>query len=262
MVILWLVLIALAVYLLVWGFAFWILAPRLSFNPPLISRQLSDETFWLTHDTGERIEACWFGRDTYADSANVLLYQHGNGELLGDIGDRLAQLSEIVRMPVLAYEYRGYGYSDGKSTLTNMREDGALAWAYLIEEGYSAAQIVVYGRSLGTSNATQIAFDHDPVRALILEVPMWDGLRVYADLLWTLNGHLLNGKRIKKIHAPTLILYAKDDQLIRPWHSRALLKASAAKIKQREGFSCIHAQVPEMPGYSEAVQVFLGNLHS
>ncbi|UJF24640.1 lysophospholipase [Suttonella sp. R2A3] len=256
--ILYLLLIALALYALVWLIAYYYLAPRLSFRPPPISQAVGEDTFWLTHENGARIEVCWFARER-ADHG-VIFYQHGNAELLSDIHPRLHYLSEITQMAVFAYEYRGYGYSDGRATLANMQQDALLAWDYLIQQGYKATNVIVYGRSLGSSNATLITNRKQPLRAMILEVPMWDAFRIYADLFWTWRSHLENGRRISTISVPTLILYAKDDALIRPWHSSALLKASVASIKQRVGFSCAHAEIPEQVDYHQTLNAFLDTL--
>lgn len=255
---LWLAMIAVALYALVWAVAYFYLAPRMTFRAPAISRAADADAFWLTHEGGERIEARWFAHERAAHG--VVLYQHGNAELLSDIGSRLQRLSAITGMAVFAYEYRGYGYSDGRATLSNMQQDGLLAWDYLCQQGYAARQIVVYGRSLGSSNATFITLAKQPLRAMILEVPMWDAFRIYADLLWSWRSHLENGRRIRQINVPTLILYAENDALMRPWHSRALLNASAARVKSRISFPCAHAAVPEQAGYEEALRDFFDEI--
>lgn len=254
MTLVWLLLMGLALYFIVWLSAYYWLAERLMFFPPALQATPHVNTFYLTHANGERIEAMWFGERQ--GKGKVLLYQHGNAELLQESMGRLQALSVIMQLPVLAYEYRGYGSSDGKATIKGMREDGELAWRYLQQQGYQASEVVVYGRSLGSSNATYLSMVNDPVAGLILEVPMWDAFRVYADLFWTWRSHLENGRRIEHITAPTLILYAENDQLIRPWHSKQLLKASAADYKQRIGFAVGHADVPNDKHYPDTLRNF------
>ncbi len=253
----WLLGISVCVYGFVWIIAYYYLAPRLMFVPPktTISGKKEADYTYLTHPNGQMIQTLWIGK--HQQSHWVLLYQHGNAELLQEITSRLEELHAIIGIPVFAYEYRGYGLSDGKSSIKHLYEDGQLVWQYLTEQGYTPQQIIIYGRSLGTSNATLLSQQYNPVAATILEVPMWDAFRIYADYFWTWRSHLENGRRIKHITSPTLILYAQQDELIAAWHSRKLYDASPARIKQRIGFAVSHGSIPTTPQYSKVLKDFL-----
>ncbi len=85
-----------------------------------------------------------------------LLHYGQGGNIASNIG--LARMVLMSDQSVFAYDYQGYGMSDGKPSLKNMSEDGLAANDYLVKElGIDPSQIVQYGVSLGTGVASYTA---------------------------------------------------------------------------------------------------------
>jgi len=113
----------------------------------------------------ERISATYLPN---AGSRYTLLYIHGNAEDLGDIRPLLERLHNWG-FSVFAYDYRGYGTSDGKPTEGNAYQDADDAYRYLTQQlKIPSEQIILYGRSVGGGSATELATRHS-VAGLILE---------------------------------------------------------------------------------------------
>lgn len=252
------IVLLLAAYVIFWAWCY-VLSPYCMFFPPKV-RQTRDRSadILLQHANGEVIVARCFGE--LGASGKVILYQHGNGEDIASMETHVQTLHTASGLPVLAYEYRGYGGSDGKPTLDNMREDGDLAWNYLRDQGVEETRILLYGRSLGGANASRLALEHPKAAGLILEVAPWDAFGVLGRWFITPKSRLENGKRIRRIQMPTLILYAKGDRLIRPWHAQKLFRHSAASFKRIQGFDGGHVDVPSQQGYSETIAAFVAAL--
>lgn len=83
----------------------------------------------------------------------TILYIHGNAEDLGDIRSELQRLRELG-FNVFAYDYRGYGTSDGKPSEANVYEDAEVGYRYLKQQlKIDDRHIIIYGRSVGGGSA-------------------------------------------------------------------------------------------------------------
>ncbi|MDQ7088425.1 MAG: hypothetical protein Q9Q13_11485 [Acidobacteriota bacterium] len=114
----------------------------------------------------------------------TLIYFPGNQESLLRIAWRLHWMADNLDVNVLAFDYRGYGFSDGRATLGTIAYDGAVIYDHLEEVQPEGAGLpVIYGRSIGSLAAIETAVSR-PVAGLILEgapsaasdvIPSWRG---------------------------------------------------------------------------------------
>lgn len=81
---------------------------------------------------------------------------------------------------VLAFDYRGYGFSaNTHPNQERMTQDAESAWRYLTTtRGIPTNEIVPYGTGVGASLAAQLALRHREIPAVILESPHADLLEV------------------------------------------------------------------------------------
>ncbi len=177
----------------------------------------------------------------------MILYCHGNA---GNIGDRVHLLPSLrsLGLAVLLFDYRGYGESSGRPTVAGTRLDIEAAWDYLIDErGYSPAQIVLWGRSLGGAvaidQAARASEAGTPLRALIVESSFTSTLDIGAEHFPWLPVRWLGQKldypsreRIAVVAAPILIAHSPDDGLIPASHGDALLEAAQSGAASKTAF--------------------------
>lgn len=146
----------------------------------------------------------------------VILYLHGNA---GHIGYRMYLARQFLSagFGVLLLEYRGYGGNPGKPTESGLYEDGRAAIHYLRQQGIQEHNIVLYGESLGTGVATQLATEFS-VCAMVLQSPYTSftalGRYHYPWLPIPVTDKYDSLSRIQKIHTPILMLHGKLDEVV------------------------------------------------
>jgi alpha-beta hydrolase superfamily lysophospholipase len=193
----------------------------------------------------------------------TLLYLHGNANNVG------ANAQETVRfhnagLNVFIFDYRGYGESTGGPPREKLvYEDADRAWTYLVSERrISPATIAIYGHSLGSAVAVDLASRHPEAGALIIEGvltsiadvanEMGAGSVLPVRLILTERFDAIS--KIGSVHIPTLILEGDSD---RPLRARRLYDA-ARDPKQL-------ALIPG-GGHEDSAemnpQVYFGALHS
>jgi len=172
-------------------------------------------------------------------SPTIVLF-HGNGEIAADYDD-IGSLYRGMGINFLPVDYRGYGLSSGKPTVTAMMRDShtviAYAAAWLIERGFTGP-LVVMGRSLGSAPALEIAFHNaQRIAGLIIEsgfartLPLLNLLGIHDPELTEAAGPQ-NLEKIRRVQTPTLIIHAEFDHIIPFAEGKDLYEASGAKEKK------------------------------
>lgn len=162
----------------------------------------------------------------------VILYLHGNS---GHIGYRMHLARQFLSagFGILLLEYRGYGGNPGKPTESGLYEDGRAAMRFLQHEDQHQ-QIVLYGESLGTGVATQLATEF-PSCALVLQSAYTSLTALaryhYPWLPLPLMDKYDSLSRIQEIHAPILMLHGKLDEVV-PYSQGLMLFNLANQPKQ------------------------------
>ena len=155
----------------------------------------------------------------------VVLYFHGNAGSLRDWGQVAGPLSQHG-FHVLAMDYRSYGKSKGPLSEKALRRDAVLAYQAM-KARFPHLPILVYGRSLGSAMAIEIAAHH-PIDHLLLETP-------YRSIRQTAQEHygwvpvallirypLDNEPLLSQIQCPVSIIHGTLDKLISHTHSEFL----------------------------------------
>lgn len=83
----------------------------LVFRPPETTPIHPSFRFWLKTAYGYRIPAVYFKRE---NAQITFLYSHANAEDLGLTFRWMKHLSKKLNVNILAYDYTGYGESDGE----------------------------------------------------------------------------------------------------------------------------------------------------
>ena len=134
------------------------------------------DVFYTRSRRGNRI-ACMYVKITESPEFTIL-FSHGNAVDLGQMSSFFIGLGTRVNCNILAYDYSGYGASSGKATEANIYSDAEATWEALrTRYGLRPDQIILYGQSIGTAAAVDLATRHD-VAGIVLHSPLMSGMRV------------------------------------------------------------------------------------
>jgi uncharacterized protein len=98
-----------------------------------------------------------------------ILFCHGNGENVAFAADYLQYLRDELNVAVFAFDYRGYGRSEGSPNEAGVFADGRAAQDWLAQRANLApGEVVLWGRSLGGAVAVNLAVENG-ARGLIVE---------------------------------------------------------------------------------------------
>jgi fermentation-respiration switch protein FrsA (DUF1100 family) len=173
-------------------------------------------------------------------AANILFF-HGNGEIVADY-DALGPVYNQMGGNFLAVDYRGYGRSTGRPTVTAMMQDCHLVFEFVqnwLKQNHFTGPIILMGRSLGSASVLELAAARgDSADGLIIE----SGFAYAAPLLRLLGidpealgfkeeSGFGNIDKIKRYHKPTLIIHAEFDHIIPFSDGEALYDASPSPDK-------------------------------
>ncbi len=191
----------------------------------------------------------------------TLVYFHGNA---GHLGDRLILVQPYLDAGygVLLAGYRGYGGNPGRPGEEGFYADGRAALAWLAANGVAPSRTVLFGESLGTGVAVQMAVEYR-IAGLVLQSPFTSVVDVGQDKVPWLPVSLLMTDRfdslskISRITAPLLLIHGEADRVVPIHLGRRLFEAApepkTAQFVPGAGHNDLHRF-----GAGEAVLEFLG----
>ena len=175
-------------------------------------------------------------------AAPVILFFHGNGEIVSDYND-LGPLYSRIGSNFLPVDYRGYGRSTGTPSVTGMMRDCHAVFDYFRRwfstHGYTGA-LIVMGRSLGSASALELAASNpDEIDGLIID----SGFAYFTPLLKLLGVNiktmeireqdgLRNIDKIQNFYKPARFIHAEYDHIIPFSDAQALFDACPASDKK------------------------------
>jgi fermentation-respiration switch protein FrsA (DUF1100 family) len=170
----------------------------------------------------------WFG--PAPPGRPTLLYFHGNA---GNLANRSERVRRYVArgLGVFMLSYRGYSGSTGRPSERANVADAKLAYEALIAEGVAADDIILYGESLGSGVAVQLAAEK-PVGGIILDAPYTSIVDVAADAypFFPVRPFLFDRyetlRYLPKIDAPLLVIHGEEDEVIPVAMGRAVYAAA------------------------------------
>lgn len=161
----------------------------------------------------------------------VVLYFHGNRKNIERYAPSAVNFTRN-KYEVWMIDYPGFGKSTGKRTEQILYDDAATLYK-MARARFTKDSIIIYGKSVGTGIAAQLASVKDCKR-LILETPyysmeamMGQYAFIYPVSLLT-KYHFPNYKYFKKIEVPLAIFHGTKDEIIPYSQSVKLVKENAA----------------------------------
>jgi uncharacterized protein len=172
---------------------------------------------WIETEDHQHLDARYF---PHPDPQAVALYCHGNVGTVDKWAVLVRRLSQMHRLSILVFDYRGYGRSTGRAHERGILHDAEAARSWLAaENGIRPCDVVLIGRSLGGAVAVDLAANGG-ARGLILE-STFSSLPDVADFhapwllpQWNMTQRLNSAEKIKSYSGPLLQSHGSADHLI------------------------------------------------
>jgi len=243
--------------------ALYFMQERLIFHPqpmPEASRALIAEraqSLFLQAPDGARLHA-W-----YRPGSPLTIYFGGNAEEVSWMLERAAR--HAPGSGWLLVDYRGYGSSAGAPSEKHLVAD-ALLWFDHATQTLGAKKLVVFGRSLGSGVAVQLAAAR-PVAGVVLVAP-YDSLTSvaghyypYLPVSWMLRHPFDSLRHAASVAAPLLCLVAERDEVIPLIHSKRLFEAWRGPKRWVALKEAGHNSTDDAPAFWQAIREFLVELN-
>jgi len=168
--------------------------------------------------TQDNIELLSWYHNKNLNDYKTILFLHGNA---GSLENRIHKINHFKDMNVnfLLISWRGFSGNKGKPTEKGLYEDARSAVEWLQSKGVEESNIIIYGESLGTGVATEIAQNKN-FAGVILESPFTSMIDAgknkypYLPVKFLLKDKYESNKKIKNIKRPILIMHGKVDNIV------------------------------------------------
>ena len=184
----------------------------------------------MTTPTGVKIHGWWLPTDDPKPTGAVLVC-HGNGGNLSHRGRMTADLAKATGLPVLIFDYPGYGKSGGTPSEQGCYDAGAAAVTWLLDRGVRTENVVILGESLGGGVATELAAKF-PCRAVVL-VKTFTSLPAAAKwhypwlpTHWLMSNRFDSLARMSKLTCPVFVAHGTADTLVPCAHAEKQFAAA------------------------------------
>jgi len=212
---------------------------RLVFHPPEVKYPPNSNHIILYTESGTKIPVVFINRN----APITVVFSHGNAEDLYETEDWVrSYLLRKVHVNAVIYgnsffckgvEYSGYGRNTKfRPTEKSVYADIMAVYKYLtINLELNPKSIVLYGKSVGSGPSCYLA-ERKVIGGLILHSAFTSIFRVVFNLRFTLPFDIFpNLDRISNIHAPTLIIHGRMDEIVSFQHALDLYKNAANKVE-------------------------------
>lgn len=189
------------------------------------------------------------------DPRGVVFFLHGNA---GNLQSWFTHTDFYRRagFDLVMPDYRGYGKSTGRiESEAQLHADVAAVWREVAPR-YAGKRIVIYGRSLGTGLAAELATTVQPDLTVLVSP--------YASIVGLARGHypwlppqvvrypLRTDRMAPRIHGPLLLVHGDRDEVI-PFSESSALQAIVpqARLVRIEGGG--HNDLQDLPAYQRVM---------
>lgn len=185
----------------------------------------------LQTSDGLQLDA-WYVPAEGTDRNMAVLVANGNAgdrSLRAPLADALANEG----FSVLLFDYRGYGGNPGAPSEEGLARDARAAFGFLTEQQrVPGDRLIFFGESLGAAVVSELATEHPPA-GLLLRSPFADLASVgrvhypFLPVSALLKDRYPVIELVRKIEAPTTVVYGTSDSIVPPEQSRAVAAAAA-----------------------------------
>ncbi len=159
------------------------------------------------------------------DSKGLIFFLHGNaGHLVDWVTD--LEFYRQANYDLFIFDYRGYGKSTSKvQSQAQAENDARVAWDFIAPQ-YKDKPVVIYGRSIGSALATELAQQVNPA-LLVLVSPFTSMVDIAKQRYpfapsWLLRYPFETNKIIQNVSSEVLLIHGDEDDFIPITHSQKL----------------------------------------
>ncbi len=215
--------------------------------------ELAYEDVWIASSDGITIHGWYI---PHPEPVATIHWSHGNTGNITHRAEEVRYWQRFLPVSVLLYDYRGYGRSEGHPSEEGLYDDARASYHWLRQnKGIPPEQIVLFGRSLGTSVASYLA-SCEPHACLILEAGFTSAVAM-GELMfpWLPIGRFLRNRfdtlsRISDYTGRLLVIHGTDDSVI-PFEMGKQLFEAAVRTELKEFYAvegADHTNVPLVGG--------------
>ena len=229
---------AVALFLVATGSLVWWRQERIVFQPPAVPSDAPWAPLRVEYAASDGQPLLGYLVGEPAAAPGLLLAFHGNADLALWQIEWAQELSRRTGWAVLLAEYRGYGGIAGSPTYATARLDAEAAHAFarsLLQD--PSTRIAIFGHSLGSAIATELA-DVWPPHRLLLHAPFTSARDMArfvivrpALLAWRLISrvHYDTRARVATLDVPVWVAHGGRDWVVPVSMGRAVFDAAARK---------------------------------
>ena len=222
----------------------WMQQERVVFQPPLVlssfatKRDARSAVRQVSYRADDGTEVFGFLVGELHTADQLLIAFHGNADLARNLIPWAQTVMQVTRVPVLLPEIRGYDGLPGRPTYLAAASDARAAHGFATDVlGVSRDRIALFGHSLGSAIATELASECEPI-ALLLQSP-FTSARAMArrmmlpglTLFWTVVSrvHYDTTERVRRLRATVSVAHGQRDMIVPVQMGRAVYDAAAVK---------------------------------
>lgn len=207
---------------------------------------LAIEDVWFRSSDGVELHGWWIA---HPRAAGTLLYCHGSS---GSIAHRVGVFRQLAKLKlnVFAFDYRGYGRSEGVPSERGLYADARAAYDHLVGERRAAAgEIVLFGHSLGGAVAIETAREREAA-GLVVQSTFTDlkdmarSLFPQLPLHWVTRNQFRSIEKVAELTLPKLFVHGTEDGTVPLAVGQRLYEAAAEPkdlyLVERAGHNDVH----------------------
>lgn len=185
-----------------------------------------EDVYFSTED-GVRLHGWWV---PHPRPRATWIYFHGSAGHLGHQSSML-ELLYSLGVHIFAFDYRGYGRSEGAPSEAGLRRDARAAWRHVVEErGQDPERLLLHGQSLGGAVAVDAALRHDAaglvIQSSFLDVRSMAAVR-HPQISWIARNQFESIEKVERLEMPKLFVHGTADETVPVDHGRSLYERAA-----------------------------------
>ena len=190
----------------------------------------------------------------------AVIYFHGNKKNINRYAGFASNFTKNG-YEVWMMDYPGFGKSTGERNEKTFYEDAYRVYK-LARNRFTADSIIIYGKSIGTGIAAQLASVRDCKR-LILETPYYsiDALAKQYFFIYPVTPmtkyEIPTYKFLEKITCPITLFHGTNDDVIPYWQSEKLMKGKKSNIELITIEKGRHNNLAQFPLYTQKLDSLL-----